>query len=370
MLHFQHMIFQPNNHSQWKIQYRLVDRGKAEDVKHIIDFFYDLKVENILNVEQVDETEINSNNFKIATDKGIYLLRRYIGVKDVKTIKETLKIIKKLSQKGVRTPQLVLSKNKQLFVGTDANPYTLFKFLDADHYRGTREEIESAGTEIGKLDKALAGLSITEEQQKRLSFGAKDKELRSYNPGVWKKIFQEARDQQKNNSKDQFHSELLAKEDFITKTVQDVVKQKPRNVSWGIVHFDIHPHNLLANGKEVVAIIDFDSLRYLEKMRALAFALHRIVRQYVIFNNLTDYSQAVSEANKIFLDAYCNVCEIDKKELATFAYFIKDEALSRLTFAMKDSYFNNNLKWRQDLFKQTSHIAEAVYFDHYFYQTN
>ena len=40
----------------------------------------------------------------------------------------------------------------------------------------------------------------------------------------------------------------------------------------------------------------------------------------------------------------------------------KDEYLARLTYAMKDQYFNNNPAWRQDLAKQTSNIAEAEYF--------
>jgi len=356
------MIFQPNNHSQWKIQYRQADQEKVEEAQRIIELFYDLKMDKILTVEQVDEAEVNSNNFKITTDNGIYLLRRYIGVKDVKTIESTLKIIEELSEKGVKVPQLVVSKNKQLFVVAGDNPYALFQFLPADHYKGTRAEIESAGREIGKLDKALAELPITSKQQRKLSFSTKIKELRSYDLLVWQKIFQEARHQQKNNPKDQFHAEFLAKENFILKAVSDIVKYKSSDVAWGVVHFDLHPHNLLANGKEVIAIIDFDSLHYLEKMRTLAFALHRMVRQYIVFNNLTDYKQAVSEAKDIFFNSYQNYCHIDEKELAMTNYFIQDEALSRLTYAMKDNYFNNNQSWHQDLYKQTNHIAEAIYF--------
>ena len=33
---------------------------------------------------------------------------------------------------------------------------------------------------------------------------------------------------------------------------------------------DLHPHNFLADGTRIVAILDFDSLRYVERMRALA----------------------------------------------------------------------------------------------------
>jgi Ser/Thr protein kinase RdoA (MazF antagonist) len=356
------MIFQPNNHSQWNIKYKPVSSETAENIRRIAGSYYDIKTEEILNIEQVDEAEINSNNFKITIGKGAYLLRRYVGVRDENAIEETLKLTEEFAGEGVKVPRLKLSRDKKLFVTSDNNLYALFMFIKADHYRGTREEIESAGREIGKLDKVLSGLSVTNKRKDKLSFPAKTKELRLYNIDVWKKIFQEARNQQKNSSADQFHAELLAKEDFILKIVGDMVKNKPLSISWSVVHFDLHPHNLLANGKEVVAIIDFDSLRYLEKMRALAFALHRMVRQYIIFNDLTDYPKAVTAAKKIFLDAYQSVCKIDEKELETAAYFIKDEALSRLTYAMKDNYFNNNPSWRQDLDKQTANLAEAIYF--------
>ncbi len=331
-------------------------------MKNIAGSCYGIEPQNILTIEQVDEAEINSNNFKITTNKNTYLLRRYMGVRNQAAIGETLKLMEKLSIKGVNVPHLVPSQSKQLFVIDENNPYALFIFLNADHYRGTRQEIESAGREIGKLDKALACLPITGKQRKKLSLLKKVRELRSYNLSIWKKIFQEARHQQKNNPKDQFHADLLVKEDFILKDVRNVIKQKPRSTAWGIVHFDLHPHNLLANGKKIAAIIDFDSLHYLEKTRSLAFALHRMARQYIIFNNLTDYSKVAAEAKNIFLNAYQDICPIDKKELATIPYFIRDEALSRLTHAMKDNYFNNNPAWRQDLFKQTAHMAEAVYF--------
>ena len=66
---------------------------------------------------------------------------------------------------------------------------------------------------------------------------------------------------------------------------------------------------------------------------------------------------------KTFLDAYSGTTALSDEELKSIPYFIRNEALSRLSYAMKDYYFNNNPAWKGDLDKQTATIAEAKYFE-------
>jgi Ser/Thr protein kinase RdoA (MazF antagonist) len=128
------------------------------------------------------------------------------------------------------------------------------------------------------------------------------------------------------------------------------------------VHFDLHPHNLLADGEHLLAIIDLDSLRVFERMRAVAFALHRIVRQHIVFTQPEDIRAAAAEATRVFLDAYRTHMPLTNKDIHAIPYFIRTEALARLSYAMKDNYLHKNQTWKQDLEKQVSHILEAGYF--------
>lgn len=354
-------VFQPNNHSQWRIGYKPVTDDQATKLKELLSKNYALG--SILSIEQVNETEVNSNNFKIATTRGNFLLRRFLATKDQKIILRTLDLIKSLAGEGVRVPQVANSITGEPLVILNDEFYCLFVFTEASHYQGSKLELESAGTQVGLLDQALSHLSTDPKWQQELSLPDQVKELRRYDLTIWQELFTKARARAEANPDDKFDQDFIASESIIMEAVEKTLKAKPTESAWGVVHFDLHPHNFLANGHEIVAIIDLDSLRYLERARALAFALHRLIRQYIIFNNLNDYPKAVTEGRKLFFDAYKKVNQIDDQELAPLAYFIRDEALSRLTYAMKDLYFNNNPAWKQDLVKQLTNLAEATYFD-------
>jgi len=355
-------IFQPNNHSQWRIAYKSITPEVSDRVKKILLEQYDL--DRVAKVEQVAEVEVNSNNFKVTVSDGkCFLLRRYITNSDGKMAERTLDIIERLAGQGVRVPQVVKTVGGGKVAVVAGEPHALFAFVEADHYRGTGEELVSAGREIAHLDKALADLPPTHDWEAELSLPEKTKELRSYDLEIWQEIFRKAEERATSESVDQFHAELLNQKDFILQSVKETLVAKPSKTSFGVVHFDLHPHNLLADGKEILTILDLDSLRYLERARALAFAFHRMVRQYVIFNQRTDYAPATAEAKNIFINEYLNFHNLDKTEISSISYFIRDEALCRLTYAMKDQYFNNNPAWRQDLPKQTASLAEAAYFE-------
>jgi len=356
------LVFQPNNHSQWQIDYKPVAPEVDSRVRKILHEQYSL--DQIVSIEQVNEAEVNSNNFRIALSGGQgFLLRRHIANLVIDVIERTFDIMEYLADHGVQVPLIVKNINGQRVSIIDGEPHTLFAFIKADHYRGTSKELASAGEEIGRLDEVLANLPATRDWEAELSLPEKVRDLRIYNLEIWKDIFVKADEQARSDSADHFHTDLLDQKYFIFQAIEKTQAVKPPQSIFGVVHFDLHPHNLLANSEVVTAILDFDSLRYFERLRALAFVLHRLVRQYVIYNQRTDYALAVNEAKNIFFEEYRNANTLNETEISSIPYFIRDEALCRLTYAMKDQYFNNNPAWRQDLPKQTASLTEAVYFE-------
>lgn len=359
-------LFQPNNHSKWKIDYKAVTKENLDLLRKVFLSYYSSFADDVEKIEQVAEAEVNSNNFKISVLKGgksaNFLLRRYPESRNIDSIAGAHKVLRYLKENGLKGPEIILSDKGEEIVAGAPYHYTLFKFLEADHFRGALEEIESAGVEIGKMDFLLNSLPGKEEIKKMIAFPEKVLDLRKFSTEIWVDLFKEA-EKHYGNTDDEFYKKFLSLKDFILEAVAKTPPGKYDDLPKQIIHFDLHPHNLLTDGKELVAIIDFDSLRYFESMRGAAFALHRLVRQHVVFSKPQDIKKAVSRAKEIFLSAYQKFNPLTEGELGSVAYFLRHEALSRLSYAMKDFYLNSNDSWKGDLDKQTATIAEAEYFE-------
>jgi len=352
-------IFGANNHSDWRISYKSVDSMKRTELSSILSMFYG--IDQIVDIAQVKESELNSNNFKVVTPESVYLLRRNIETTNLKLIEGTAVLMNNLSGAGVKVPRPIFS-NERMFVSIyNSMPYILFEFSHGEHFQGSETELASAGREIGLLDCTIAKQNDKVSSSKFV-MQKESKDLRACGLNIWENLRERARKKAQEEPEVQFHKEFLDAVPFINDTIVENLEKKPTKPEMGLVHYDMHPHNLLTNGKEITAILDFDSLRYLEKMRATSFAIHRLVRQCVVSSRISDYEQSVRKLTILFLENYRNAgCE-DKLNLESIPYYIKDEALARLTFAMKKEYVYGDSSWRRELYKQISHIKEAGYY--------
>ena len=355
-------LFQPNNHSKWRISYRSVDESANRDIVSIIEEKYSQSGDKVKSVEQVDEIEVNSNNFKVVLESSggsrIILLRRIRNERDPAKIVEFYRVTGYLEGKGVKVPDVIKTNHR----GSDYF-YVAFEFLPADHYRGTGIELASAAGEFGKMDSALASLPEPERLKKLIQFPKKITQLREFSKEIWKEIFEAVKKHKSTGPEPEFDERLLSFRVFILEAIASTPPGKYVHLPEQVIHFDLHPHNLLTDGTQLLAILDFDSLRFMERIRGVAFALHRMVRQYIIYEKLPITKEAVAGAKELFFKAYLKHGRLTNEEMSAAAYFIRHEALSRISYAMKDYYFNDNGQWRGDLEKQTAAIAEAAYFE-------
>ncbi|MEK7551831.1 MAG: phosphotransferase [Patescibacteria group bacterium] len=360
-------IFLPNNHSKWKIDYKLVSPDNNENLKKVFLENFSNIADSVISIEQVAETEVNSNNFKLGTSKGkkksFFLLRRYPETRNIDSIKGAHEVLNFLNKSGLKTPEIILSDSGEEIVHTTPYHYTVFKFLKSNHFKGSLDEIKSAAREFGKMDALLEKLPDATKIKKMLEFPPKVLKLREFSTEIWENIFKEA-GKHLEETNDEFDSKLLSFKDFILDAVKktESLKDEAKTLDKQIIHFDLHPHNLLTDGKKLVAILDFDSLRNFPKMHGIAFAMHRLVRQYIVFAKPKNIKKAVEKAKEIFLNVYQKENPLTELEIKLIPFFLKTEALSRLSYAMKDFYFNGNAAWKGDLDKQTAAIAEAEHF--------
>ena len=360
-------IFLPNNHSKWQIAYRAVTPEISKEIAGVFLKHYGEEGDVVVSVEQVDEAEINSNNFKVTfVRRGVehtMLVRRYGEKRDKDLLEATAAVLDHLGAKGVKVPKILRSHAGNTFEREGAYTHTAFEFLDAQHYRGTLPEISATATELAKLHAALGDLPNKTALEQAVAFPEATLHLRTYDQDIWERILSAAKANDSSRNDPEFDAHLLASESLIRDAVRDTPPDVYAHTEQSLVHFDLHPHNILTDGSDLLAIIDLDSLRKLEPMRATAFALHRLVRQHVVHTEPEDLEEAIRKAIKVFLNAYTGITRLTDEELASIPYFIRNEALSRLSYAMKDYYFNNNPAWKGDLDKQTATIAEAKYFE-------
>ncbi len=363
----QSQIFLPNNHSKWQIAYREVAPEVNQEIIEVFLKHYGEQGDRILSVEQVDETEINSNNFKVTFVRAgmnrVILIRRYGEKRDKALLEATASVLDHLQAKRVRAPKILRSNEENTFEREGAYTYTAFEFLDGNHYRGTLPEIASVAHELAKLHDSLVDVPNKEALGKAVAFPQATLDLRIYDEDIWERIFLAAKQTDTARGDAEFDARLLSHEGLLRDALMSTAPDMYADTERSLVHFDLHPHNILTDGTELLAIIDLDSLRMLEPMRAVAFSLHRLVRQYIVHMAPEDIDNATKEATRAFLDAYSEVKPLTSGELESIPYFIRNEALSRLSYAMKDYYFNGNPAWKGDLDKQTATIAEAKYFE-------
>ncbi len=356
------MPFIPNNHSVWEISYRGVDTQTEDEIRAIVSAHYAEYISAIDTTEQVDEAEINSNNFKITGVKDIervtYLLRRISKKRDEEGLRTIFSLMEDVEVRGVRLPHIERSHN-QPFVSDDRYHYVLFDFIDANHYRGTLAELVSAASVLGSLDSTLKEITPTYRDREVFVFSQEYKSQRTFSEEMWEEIFSAAEAHRKNEEEGGVADRLLSRKDEVLRFVEEASDIGSTTPEMQLVHFDLHPHNFLADGTEIVAVLDFDSIRYLEKMRAFAFAFHRLIRQHIIATAPEDTEAALQYVKKVFIEEYRKQGTLSDEELALIPAFIKNESIARLTTAMKEYAATGVLAWKTDLEKQLTNCNEA-----------
>ena len=359
-------LFLPNNQSKWKIDYQPVEKGVFSALKTVVLKNYSKLADDIKLVEQVAETEINSNNFKVTASKNgqnkFFLLRRYPEGLDTSYVKSVYGAMRFLLKGGLKIPEIIKADSGDELIIVFPHGYAMFSFLDANHFRGALEEIESVAGAFGRLDFLLSRLPNAEILKKQIAFPEEVFKIREFSREIWTGIFNKV-EELCRNTKDEFDEKLLSLKDFIFDAIEKTPPGAYDDLPKQIIHFDLHPHNLLTDGKKLSAILDFDSLRFFERMRGVAFSMHRLVRQHVVFTNPKNVKIAVANAKEVFLRAYQKENQLTEEELGAVAYFIRHEALSRLSLVIKNLLYKNNSAWKGDFEKQISNIAESEYFE-------
>jgi aminoglycoside phosphotransferase (APT) family kinase protein len=358
-------LFQPNNHSVWKVEYEPTPQDLVSLLAEVLKKYYHHLFDDILSIEQNAGANVNNTNFRVTvrTQNGDkkFLLRK-VGSNDLDALKLKNTIASMLATYDVKVPRIQSSAQEDSMVAEGGSNYMVYDFFTADHYRGAYDELMDVAREIGKFDHATKLVGDNLPQVAMLRFSDTQNTRRAFSRQIWEDIFHKVEQMVKRGGDTAFPTRLLAEREHIMATLAMLESMPKVDDVLGLVHIDLHPHNILTDGTHLVAILDLDSLRYVEKMRGFAFAIHRLVRQHIVFTKPDEIDKAVARARAGFLAAYQEQNPLSVDDITRIPYFIQHEALSRLTDSTK-AYANTGvLLWKHDLEKQLATIAESQFF--------
>ena len=221
--------FGPNNHSVFNLRWKEASSDVKAEVLNILSRDYEVGV--VDEVKQVDAWERNSNNFRVESGSGEYLLRKNIKDNE-KTVLFTEHITEHLRKNGVPVPGIIMNRHGGLHALSVGHLWQLFEFVRGTHFRGTEEELGDAGRNIGKLHAALGSLEVDEGRPPKIDWSFEK----------WSSIFELALDGKGAISKTvRDNQEFLAKEaDYVAGAREMYAGCKKQ-----FVHLDLHPHNVI-----------------------------------------------------------------------------------------------------------------------------
>lgn len=360
------VIFGPNNHSKWEIKYRDVLPERFSQISGLILSNYPHIVKEVVSMCQFDGAEINSNNFKVVftgingrRNKMLIRLHRAFNEEFVSSIHSVASILLK---NGCKVCEVILDKDDNYIVHCDGEIYSAYQFVNGNHFRGTEEEIVSIGQELGKFDKVLANLQADSKLIILRKTSLESNNMFEFSLDIWKDIISFARSRKQSGIVDWFDEVVIDYGDYFMKCAEKLSIIPFCQVQ--LVHSDLHPHNLITDGVSLRAIIDLDSINCWERIRAISFGIHRLIRQYVVYTlKAIPDREEIGRLRDLFLENYCKLSPLSSEEILSVRFFIEHEALKRATYTAKDFYFRNNPAWKDGITKHILSLREAEYFD-------
>lgn len=321
------IIFGPNNHSKFKIEWLDVDSRIANYVTRLVAEHYGLRA---ARVRIVDEWGRMSKNYRVDMKDGqSVLVRQNIAINNQETVMSLDKLAIFLADRGIPTPTIVPNKNGNLFTMADGHIWQVFEFIAGDHYRGTKPELLEMAARIGQLHLILKNVDFTINNKSR---------HHDWNMDQWKEIFKLAK-----AGENEVDAKVSDCKDFLFEQARlaDEYRKKQIEVSIQVIHNDLHPQNTIFEGGRLKALLDFEKAHAAELARDIGKACHRFVRQYVVCQG-RPWQETLDGGVRAFFEGYIGVNPVAEKDFREISNLLKDELVSMLAKVLGDHYLRNN----------------------------
>lgn len=293
--------------------------------------------------------KINSSNFKINFKNKIFLLKKWNNNKYLSDIKKINNINQFLSKKFKHISKIIKVDRKNEFL-LGKNYWTLYHFIEGNHFSGEIKELRDTSRKIGLLFKNMSNLNIKSKLIYGPKYFTKDNEL------TIKKIIKKRKSWNRIFGK-KLGTKLSSNWDFILKTYNSNKKYKLRGLKMQYSHYDLHPHNMILNKKKLITFLDCESIKYMNPGYALAFSCLKLCKQSMIKSGRIDKNNS-KKLLDIFVDQVSLNYPSVKKISKNFFYYSSTEVIRRLLIILSLNLKGNKV-WNKVLSIQIDHLKEA-----------
>jgi len=336
------------NHSQSVIRYvSLLEDDKALIAEPLHRHYRSL-VKRLCFGSRIDEAS-GSVNYRIKPFSGVPLLCRvHTRIKSEMTLKTLHAIQRHIYDSGIfsnsrlnDTLLPIQSDDGSEYVQYDERYVVLFPFAEnVTHYSGaTLAELENLAHNYGLVQKALQSIDnnldidALSHTRPSISWFRGDDYL-------FELVYENNRRAANTVDADQFVTTFRDHAEFLKSCWEEVEPLISRNERHPtpLLH-DFHPHNTFFEGEQCLLIYDFEAVsHYWSEAEAVAFALHRYIREFVRLERKRGNSQAVEGIRHLgqsFLNNYSQGRGSLPSGIAgNVGVFIKKTNLAKLTEIM------------------------------------
>ncbi len=299
--------------------------------------------------EQSDALGINSKNFRLNTTKGIFVLKRWSEQAAPRDVHNSLAIMSWLAARQLPVPAPVQLPPDGFTLSIGSGVWSLFPFVEGAYFSGAGDELSLAAAACGRLMETLpllpaACLPARGPAHMTAADGALLRRVKDVSR-TWDALLGAE------------HAELLSL--YWPVLTSEWEKLSATLLASGrnqAAHFDLHPHNLLVSGGDVVAILDFEACKVMSIGFALGFAALKQCRQAMTLRPITDDPRLVGS---IYADHLLRTCPSARDLAAHLGDLAVAEALRRICIILRLNLESGEKKWNKVLSVQLGHLGEA-----------
>ena len=314
------------------------------DLENIFENFYIGLDAKIRKIKKSKGIEINSNNFLIETNKDSYLLKLFSGINecDKKYLEKQYSFVAWIYDNKLPCPRPIKNKYQKYICDIGNKRFAcLMTYIDGSFFPGIDAyNIREIGETVGKFH-CILNSAPKELMPKKKYTHLSQLDLENFNEVVsmsGEKLFFFT-DSQRNM--------LLSNRDFLVEIWERVLggQEEFINSEQGLVHIDIHPHNIIMRNGKISAFLDFDSLMRGPFKMMFSFSAYKLLRQVVFRDIKRNFLKGMYKYVDEYLDGvyrYYPDLKAEKKHMAIFAY---TEICRRIAIILKLNIQEGNSKW-------------------------
>jgi hypothetical protein len=294
---------------------------------------------------QAGAFELNSSNFKVVVRGKPYLLKRWQATASQDRIEKQLTLLEHLHVRNVEVAPPIHALSRNFSVEYKSRVWGLFGFVSGEYFRGNDIEVASTGASIGKLFEATrtfeGALAFPEGPSHRTPQDAAT--LAAFGDrSSWVGILGDSGAAVLDRGFEKILETWGA--------IQDVKFSLPIQ----LVHYDLHPHNLLMAQNRLAAFLDFDACARMQPEIGLGFAALKLGRQAVFFSGKRGRA---SDTSSIFLTNVVKEYEgaLDFSSLKAAAQM---EVMRRIVLILRLNLESGERAWNHVLPVQVGHLYE------------